>query len=116
MNLNFWLFIVFFIIGFLMLALALVKIFTQNKVIEFIWNLLVIVSLISFLVFTGNILLRWYIAGHPPWSNGYEMMVFVSWVLMLCGLMTFRKSDFALPLRSEERRVGKECRSGWSCC
>ena len=26
------------------------------------------------------------------------MMVFVSWVLMLCGLMTFRKSDFALPL------------------
>jgi len=98
MNLNFWLFIVFFIIGFLMLALALVKIFTQNKVIEFIWNLLVIVSLISFLVFTGNILLRWYIAGHPPWSNGYEMMVFVSWVLMLCGLMTFRKSDFALPL------------------
>ncbi|PWH84829.1 cytochrome C biogenesis protein [Brumimicrobium oceani] len=98
MNLNFWLFIVFFIIGFLMLALALVKIFLQNKLIEALWNLLVIASLISFLVFTGNILLRWYIAGHPPWSNGYEMMIFVAWVLMLCGLLTFRKSDFALPL------------------
>jgi len=98
MNLNYWLFIVFFIIGFLLLILALIKIFTQNKIIEFLWNGLIILSLISFLVFTGNIILRWYIAGHPPWSNGYEMMVFVAWVLLLCGLLTFRKSDFALPL------------------
>ncbi len=98
MNLNFWLFIVFFAIGFLLLVLALTKIFVRNKSIEFLWNGLVLLSLISFLVFTGNIILRWYIAGHPPWSNGYEMMVFVSWVLLLCGLMTFRKSDFALPL------------------
>ncbi|QCX41103.1 cytochrome C biogenesis protein [Aureibaculum algae] len=98
MNLNFWLFIVFFILGFLLLILALTKIFVQNKFIEILWNGFVIMSLISFLVFTGNIILRWYIAEHPPWSNGYEMMVFVSWVLMLCGLLTFRKSDFALPL------------------
>ncbi len=49
-------------------------------------------------MFTGNIILRWYVAEHAPWSNGYEMIVFVSWVLLLCGLFTFRKSDFALPL------------------
>ncbi len=52
----------------------------------------------SFLCFTGNILLRWYVAQHAPWSNGYEMLVFVAWVLLLCGLITFRKSDFSLPL------------------
>ena len=98
MNLNFWLFILFFVLGFLLLVLALTKIFVQNKIIEILWNGLIILSLIGFLVFTGNILLRWYIAGHPPWSNGYEMMVFVSWVLLFCGLLTFRKSDFALPL------------------
>ncbi|MGO3183070.1 MAG: cytochrome c biogenesis protein CcsA [Aequorivita sp.] len=98
MNLNFWLFQTFFVIGFLMLVLALAKIFVQKRIINTLWNVLIIVSLISFLIFTGNILLRWYIAQHPPWSNGYEMMVFVSWVLMLCGLMTFRKSDFSLPL------------------
>jgi len=98
MNLNFWLFQTFFTIGLIMLVLALSKIFVQKKFIDILWNILVVVVLISFLIFTGNILLRWYIAQHPPWSNGYEMMVFVAWVLMLCGLLTFRKSDFSLPL------------------
>ena len=58
----------------------------------------ILITLITFLLFTGNIILRWYIAQHAPWSNGYEMLVFVSWVLLLCGILTFRKSDFALPL------------------
>lgn len=98
MNLNFWLFQVFLTIGLIMLVLALSKIFAQKRFVNTLYNTLIIISLISFLVFTGNILLRWYIAQHAPWSNGYEMMVFVAWVLMLCGLLTFRKSDFSLPL------------------
>ncbi len=98
LNLNFWLFQVFFTLGFILLVIAITKIFVQKKSIELLWNTLIILSLICFLMFTGNILLRWYVAQHAPWSNGYEMLVFVAWVLMLCGLMTFRKSDFALPL------------------
>ncbi|MDO6472570.1 cytochrome c biogenesis protein [Maribacter sp. 1_MG-2023] len=98
MNLYFWLFQVFFTLGFILLALALARIFMQKRYIDVLWNILVILSLISFLVFTGNIILRWYVAQHAPWSNGYEMLIFVAWVLMLCGLMTFRKSDFSLPL------------------
>ncbi len=98
LNLNFWLFQVFFTLGAILLFLAISKIFIKKKVIEFLWNSFIIITLISFLLFTGNIILRWYIAQHAPWSNGYEMLVFVSWVLLLCGLMTFRKSDFALPL------------------
>ena len=53
-----------------------------------------------FLLHSFNLILRWYIAGHPPWSNGYEMIVFVSWGLMLFGLIFFRNSDFTLPLAS----------------
>ncbi|MFD2550719.1 cytochrome c biogenesis protein CcsA [Bizionia sediminis] len=98
MNLNFWLFQTFFTIGLIMLVLALSKIFVEKRLINVFWNISIIITLISFLIFTGNILLRWYIAKHPPWSNGYEMMVFVAWVLVLCGLLTFRKSDFSLPL------------------
>ncbi|WP_344786121.1 cytochrome c biogenesis protein [Postechiella marina] len=97
-NINFWLFQVFFTLGLVLLALAIVKMFVQNKAIEFFNNTLVILTLVSFLCFTGNIILRWYVAQHAPWSNGYEMLVFVSWVLLLCGLLTFRKSDFSLPL------------------
>lgn len=98
LNLNFWLFQVFFTLGALLLIQSIFKIFTQKKWIELLWNASIILVLISFLIFTGNILLRWYVAQHAPWSNGYEMLVFVAWVLLLCGLMTFRKSDFALPL------------------
>lgn len=98
LNLNFWLFQAFFTLGILLLVLAILKIFVQPKGIDFLWNGFIIVTLVSFLLFTGNIILRWYVAQHAPWSNGYEMLVFVAWVLLLCGLITFRKSDFALPL------------------
>ncbi|WP_227740418.1 cytochrome c biogenesis protein [Salegentibacter sp. BLCTC] len=98
LNLNFWLFQIYFTVGALLLLLAIVKIFAKNKAIEIAWNALILVTLVSFLAFTGNIILRWYVAQHAPWSNGYEMLVFVAWTLLLCGLLTFRKSDFALPL------------------
>lgn len=98
LNLNFWLFQVYFTLGAILLLLAIVKIFTKKRGVEILWNSLIILTLISFVLFTGNIILRWYVAQHAPWSNGYEMLVFVSWVLLLCGLITFRKSDFALPL------------------
>lgn len=98
MNLNFWLFQVFFTIGFIMLILSIIKMFRKNKWINFLWNTLIITTLIGFLFFTANILLRWYVAQHAPWSNGYEMLIFVAWCLLLSGLISFRKSDFSLPL------------------
>lgn len=97
-NVNFWLFQVFFTLGFLLLVMAIIKMFISRKVLEILNNTFIIITLVSFLCFTGNIILRWYIAQHAPWSNGYEMLVFVAWVLLLCGLITFRKSDFSLPL------------------
>lgn len=98
LNINFWLFQLYFVVGFVLLIISLVKIFTNNKIIDFTWNASLIITLLSFVLFTGNIILRWYISGHAPWSNGYEMLVFVAWTLVLCGLLTFRKSDFSLPL------------------
>ncbi len=97
-NINFWLFQVFFTLGFILLVLAIVRMFSKKKWIDILNNTVIILTLISFLCFTGNILLRWYVAQHAPWSNGYEMLIFVAWVLVLCGLFTFRKSDFSLPL------------------
>ncbi|WGH76112.1 cytochrome c biogenesis protein CcsA [Tenacibaculum tangerinum] len=97
-NINFWLFQVFFTLGFLLLVMAIIKMFTNTKLVNLCWNILIILTLVAFLLFTFNIILRWYIAQHAPWSNGYEMLIFVAWCLLLSGLITFRKSDFALPL------------------
>lgn len=98
MNMNFWLFQILFTIGFVMLILAVVRMFSSAKAIQFLWKLLLVVTVVIFIAFAANICLRWYVAQHAPWSNGYEMLVFVSWVLLLSGLLTYKRSDFALPL------------------
>lgn len=60
------------------------------------------VRIFSWLLFTGFIFhtlglaLRWYVSGHSPMSNGYESMIFISWVTLLAGFIFSRKSAFAL--------------------
>jgi cytochrome c-type biogenesis protein CcsB len=61
-----------------------------------------LVKILGWLLFAGFLLhtfgfgLRWYVAGHTPLSNGYESMIFISWVTLLAGFIFSRKSDFAL--------------------
>ena len=43
----------------------------------------------------------------------YGILV-VSAVIFLCILANKFSDKFGMPTRSEERRVGKECRSRWS--
>ena len=98
LNLNFWLFQAYWTLGFILLVLALVRIFKKNKLLNGLWNFTTVLILLAFILNTGNILLRWYISGHAPWSNGYEMLLFVGWSLILFGFIYHKKSDFTLPL------------------
>src|SRR5690606_15124154 len=50
------------------------------------------------IAFTLHLLLRWFIAKHPPWSDGFEMLVFVAWGVLLSGLIFSSKSKFTIPL------------------
>ncbi len=50
----------------------------------------------GFIFHTAGLGLRWYISGHSPMSNGYESMIFISWVTLLAGFIFSRKSSFAL--------------------
>lgn len=50
----------------------------------------------GFLFHTFGLGLRWYISGHSPMSNGYESMIFISWVTLLAGFVFRKKSWFAL--------------------
>jgi cytochrome c-type biogenesis protein CcsB len=98
LNLNFWMFPIFFTLGALLLILSIVKVLVQKKGVDTLWFVGFLGIFIAFLAFTGNLILRWYISGHAPWSNGYEMLVFVAWCLALSGLLTHRSSVFILPL------------------
>lgn len=57
-----------------------------------------VLSALGMLVFTFHLGLRWYIALHPPWSDGFEMLVFVGWGVLFFGLIFSRKSRFTVPL------------------
>jgi cytochrome c-type biogenesis protein CcsB len=60
------------------------------------------VKVLSWLLFAGFLFhtlglgLRWYVAGRSPMSNGYESMIFISWVTILAGFIFSRRSYFAL--------------------
>jgi len=57
--------------------------------------------LIAFLigVFTYHTLgmgLRWYLSGHAPWSNGYEVLLLVAWGGVITGFTVIRYSKITL--------------------
>jgi cytochrome c-type biogenesis protein CcsB len=64
--------------------------------------LMIIAGLIAlgFLFHTLGLGIRWYISGHSPMSNGYESMLFISWVTLLAGLIFSRKSLLTLAATS----------------
>jgi cytochrome c-type biogenesis protein CcsB len=51
---------------------------------------------LAFLAQTVGLGLRWYIAGHAPWSNGYESMIYVGWGAMLAGFIFMRKAPIVI--------------------
>jgi cytochrome c-type biogenesis protein CcsB len=59
-----------------------------------------LIILAGFLFHTYGIAVRWYISGHAPMSNGYESMLFVSWVTLLAGFLFSRNSPLVLSATS----------------
>jgi cytochrome c-type biogenesis protein CcsB len=98
LNLGAGLFGPFWLLGFVMLALALAALFVQRRWLQVSWTAGQVLAWIGFLTFTFHLALRWYIAKHPPWSDGFEMLVFVAWGVLLFGLLFSVKSRFTLPL------------------
>lgn len=59
-------------------------------------NILAGILFLAFIAHTGGLGLRWYIAGHAPWSNGYESMIFIGWASMLAGFSFYKRAPIAL--------------------
>lgn len=98
LNLGNKLFGVFWLLGLAMLVLGIVMLFRESKLMDVLWFSGKMLSWIGLIVFTFHLALRWYIAKHPPWSDGFEMLVFVAWGILLFGLLFSGKSRFTVPL------------------
>ena len=90
---------IYMLMGIGALVLAIIRVFySRSSALKVINKILSSVLIITFLLQTFNMLLRWYAGGYPPWSNGYEMIILVAWFLMLFGFLFTKKSNFALPV------------------
>ena len=98
LKLFFHLFYSYWLVGIILLVLAITKLFKENEVIIKSQKTLVVLTGILFVIQTINMLVRWFAGGYPPWSNGYEMTILVSWATILFGLLFNKKTDFILPL------------------
>lgn len=96
-NINFKLLILYTIIGFGVLLLGFLQIFKPSKIFNLPIKVLLIIGGIGYFLQFLGLIGRWYISGHAPWSNGYEAIIFISWVGITAGLTLYRNSNALIP-------------------
>ena len=96
-NLNFWLLIFYTIIGGLLIVLGFIELFKPNKILHKVIKSIIYIGVVGYFLHFLGLIGRWYISGHAPWSNGYEAIVFISWVGISAGLMLYRNANALIP-------------------
>lgn len=90
----------YLIIGFVLMIMLFASILRNKPPIKNLANGLFYLLAVGFLVHTFGLGLRWYVAGHAPWSNGYESLIYISWATILAGLLFYKKSFMTLAATS----------------
>lgn len=91
----------YFVLGLILLIIYFVRVFinqtenTDKKFKKISMPFILLIGVI-FSYHGVGIGMRWYISGHAPWSNGYEAVVFISWVAMIAGFIFSRKNGAVL--------------------
>ena len=86
----------YFLIGFILLILSFVTILYPKFKNKYISKIALFSLVILFSAHTFGLILRWYISGHAPWSNGYESMIYISWATLLAGFIFSKHSPMTL--------------------
>ena len=90
------LFPIYFILGFVLLIFSFYKILKPSFNIKAVRVSVFSLLLVAFVAHTAGLILRWYISGHAPWSNGFESMTYIAWATMFAGFIFSRKSSMTL--------------------
>lgn len=86
----------YLLLGVFLLIFNFIKLFSKR--LNMIWPLRIgfWVFLLCFLSHGLGLGLRWYLSGHAPWSNGYEAVVFISFITVLAGLLFYKHNKIIL--------------------
>ncbi|MBN1339251.1 MAG: cytochrome c biogenesis protein CcsA, partial [Bacteroidales bacterium] len=84
-------------IGFFLLVLYFLHILRPRFRLH--WPIRIGIALVAvlFIAHTAGLIIRWYISGHAPWSNGYESMIYIGWATVFAGILFVRRAQIALP-------------------
>ncbi len=68
----------------------------KSRSISISLNISIVVLGLAFLYHTFGMILRWYLTGHAPWSNGYESLILIAWGGLFAGFTFARYSKITL--------------------
>ena len=91
---------IFALLSIVLLTLSFIENFAEKpgrKILTAI-RVTVAIFIAAFLFQSAGIGLRWYLSSHAPWSNGYEVLLFVAWSAVLGGFYMLRYSKITLAL------------------
>jgi len=86
----------YLILGLLLLLFAFINVLKPAFSIKWIMRIALSVLMLGFMIHIVGLGIRWYIAGHAPWSNAYESIVFIAASTVFAGIILARHSPFAL--------------------
>ncbi len=84
--------------GLVLVCCVFVKIFKPSLNLKLLFQAGYFINIFAFIALSFGLGLRWYVAGHAPWSNAYESMVFIAWSLALSGIVFANRSMISLAL------------------
>ncbi len=96
-NLFFKLMIIYTLLGSALLVVAFLRLFSTKKLWKNTATFFLACMILAAAFQAAGLGIRWYISGHAPWSNGYEAVMFISWIGVVSGLALYRNSNSFIP-------------------
>ncbi len=90
----------YLIIGSILLLLILANLIYPKIKIEPVIKIGLFLVILGFIAQTFGLGLRWYIAGHAPWTDAYESLVFIGWTIVFAGFFFSKNSSLTLAASS----------------
>lgn len=87
--------IIYFIAGFILIINLFLKLFNVYDN-DYVTKMAFVVAIFAFLYHTFGLIIRYYIANHAPWSDTYEGLIFISWTILLAGIIFAKHSYLTL--------------------
>ena len=94
------LFMYYSLVGIFLLVVVIIRLFNKRKWIDLLAELLKWLIIFGFLIHLSGLVLRWYVSGHAPWSNGYESMIYIAWATIFSGIIFSKNSKLTLAATS----------------